>query len=456
MKMAMLINLKSFLKQIYFDLSGKSESKKILNSEKWSENEINNYHYNKLKKVLYDAFNNVVYYKNLSKKIKFKLADFKTLDDFRKMPLLDRSDIKKNPRDFIHNRFRKKMSIASTGGSSGSALDFYSTIDHQIREYPYIDYIFSLNGYKFNSPRMRWQGTLVDKKIYREGYIYNPFTKLLNCPSHDLSGNFITKCFDKAKIHKINILHGYPTSLQIIANHLIQNKIKYKNIKMCMAVSEMVLPSHRNIVRKAFGCRLYSFYGQSERSVIATECEYSDHYHFFPTFSYVELIKENGLPAKEDGDVGEIIATGYHIPAYPLIRYRTGDIGVLCTKKCDCGRNWLNIYRITGRAGETIKLRNGRFLPVTALFYGPHHDFLSKLERFACVQEIPGELEFYIVSKNKIDESKKNKLSTHLERCVQEKNLKVKVYQIEYLPYTKNNKHRLIYKKDEIKKIKLI
>jgi len=59
---------------------------------------------------------------------------------------------------------------------------------------------------------------------------------------------------------------------------------------------------------------------------------------------------------------GEIVATGFINPVMPLIRYATGDYGVLGKGPCLCGRAGDTLERIEGRMDDVIVTPEGNLV----------------------------------------------------------------------------------------------
>jgi len=57
-----------------------------------------------------------------------------------------------------------------------------------------------------------------------------------------------------------------------------------------------------------------------------------------------------------DGEVGEIVVTSFN-PAYPLIRFGTGDLSAALPGPSPCGRTNVRIRGWLGRADQTTKVR---------------------------------------------------------------------------------------------------
>src|SRR2546423_2237032 len=82
--------------------------------------------------------------------------------------------------------------------------------------------------------------------------------------------------------------------------------------------------------------------------------------HLHPEAIVEVLDLETGKPAAP-GQPGEIVATIFD-PAYPLIRFATGDIGVLAQSgPCPCQRTAPKLAGLVGRVGDAVKVK-GMFI----------------------------------------------------------------------------------------------
>ena len=110
-------------------------------------------------------------------------------------------------------------------------------------------------------------------------------------------------------------------------------------LKRFSAVQRTFYSLQRELLENAFQCKIFSWYGHNERTVLAGECEKSTYYHIFSEYGIVELIDRDGNVIEKDKS-GEVVVTGFNNAAMPFIRYRTQDIGVYANKECACGRQY--------------------------------------------------------------------------------------------------------------------
>ncbi|MBX3609356.1 MAG: AMP-binding protein [Hydrogenophaga sp.] len=70
----------------------------------------------------------------------------------------------------------------------------------------------------------------------------------------------------------------------------------------------------------------------------------------------VEIVRPGTGEPVPDGEVGELVITTLN-PAYPLIRFGTGDLSAVLTGQCPTGRTAPRIKGWMGRADQTTKVR---------------------------------------------------------------------------------------------------
>ncbi len=80
--------------------------------------------------------------------------------------------------------------------------------------------------------------------------------------------------------------------------------------------------------------------------------------HFFP-----EIVDPMTLAPKAPGEEGELLITTLTKEAFPLIRFRTGDLASIDKTLCACGRSHCRISRIFKRCDDIIVMRGTSVVP---------------------------------------------------------------------------------------------
>ena len=120
----------------------------------------------------------------------------------------------------------------------------------------------------------------------------------------------------------------------------------------------------RHRIENATGIDAYDVYGTSEISgPMFTECTEKNGIHIWGDLFYVEVIDPDTGEQVGEGEKGELVLTSLRKEALPLLRYRTGDITMLDTEPCACGRAHPRIMRILGRTDDMLIVRGVNVFP---------------------------------------------------------------------------------------------
>ena len=120
------------------------------------------------------------------------------------------------------------------------------------------------------------------------------------------------------------------------------------------------LAAVRAEIEEAWGASVTDTFGMSDVwSTMAGACGEGDGLHLTTSeHALVELIDpDSGEPLPiEDGASGELVWTHLRREASPLLRYRSGDLAVVWTSPCACGRGTPRI-RIDGRRDDMLRIQ---------------------------------------------------------------------------------------------------
>ncbi|MCL6452897.1 MAG: phenylacetate--CoA ligase [Alicyclobacillus sp.] len=122
----------------------------------------------------------------------------------------------------------------------------------------------------------------------------------------------------------------------------------------------------RRRIEEQFGMDALNIYGLSEvmGPGVAMECpEEKAGLHVWEDHFLVEVVDpETGSPLP-DGAVGELVFTSLTKQAFPVIRYRTGDLAAMLSEPCRCGRTHRRMSRVKGRVDDMLIIRGVNVFP---------------------------------------------------------------------------------------------
>lgn len=123
--------------------------------------------------------------------------------------------------------------------------------------------------------------------------------------------------------------------------------------------------SMRDELEKLFGIKAFDIYGLSEvmGPGVGYECEFQRGLHINEDNFLIEIVDTETLLPVPDGEYGEVVFTTLTKEGIPLIRYRTRDISRIIPEKCECGRTFRRLERITGRSDDMLIIRGVNVYP---------------------------------------------------------------------------------------------
>ena len=359
--------------------------KEMAISEWWSSDQLREFQLTRLRELLIHAQVHVPYYRQLFNEIGFKAETVNSLDDLSSLPFLDKSKIRADT-DALKSDQAVGLSKFNTGGSSGEPLIFYigkQRVSHDVAA-------------KWRATRW-WGVDIGDPEIVVWGSpielgaqdgirgLRDKIMRTTLLTAFEMSPQKLEHFLEVIRTASPKMLFGYPSALSYIANYALENgrTMDDLGIKVAFVTSERLYDDQREKISRAFGCPVANGYGGRDAGFIAHECPEGG-IHITAEDIIVEIIdpQDKVLPA---GESGEITVTHLATSDFPFIRYRTGDIGVLDDKPCQCGRGLPLLKEIQGRSTDFLVTQDGAVMHGLALIYILRD--LPQIRNFKIVQE---------------------------------------------------------------------
>lgn len=94
----------------------------------WDEEQIYKYQIDSLRRILKTAFDHVPNYQILQKQLGCYHEDFKRIDALRYLPILEKSSLRGNEREFINQTSNlRKCTHGFTSGTIGTPINLYES-----------------------------------------------------------------------------------------------------------------------------------------------------------------------------------------------------------------------------------------------------------------------------------------------------------------------------------------
>lgn len=349
----------------------------------------------RVKQIVDYCARNVPFYQKQFERLGISPGNIRTTEDLKALPILTKSDIVQNWKDFEPISKKSIYSTQTTGGSTGQPLRYYvSKEEYCIRDAVWIRG-WGLAGYQPGDKVVILAGgSLVPGKPTVKSKLRSQALNFHFLSSYGMDEALLADYCERIRAWRPAYLRGYTSSLAILAEFCRKAQINAREWRLrgVFTTSEMLYPRQRQLIEEVFGVHVFNQYGLNDGSITAYECLAHSGMHIDMERSLLEITDEIGQPTAV-GCPGKILATSFFNTATPFLRYDTGDYGTISAKECPCGCKRPLLASINGRTTDTIEV-NGRIIgsPVLTVLMGRTNAF-----QYQIVQRDAFRIEFRIV-----------------------------------------------------------
>jgi len=276
---------------------------------------------------------------------------------------------------------KKRISV-KTSGSTGTPFQLFQSKDKKVRNTADTIYFSKRAGFEigYRLLYLRHWGAYYKKPVW--------LAKIQNVDQLEVTGltdGYLQSFFkDIVRDASPKSWLGQGSGFDKIIAYL--EKEKYSpisaNIRSIIAISEALYDETRQKMEHYFGCPVVSRYSNVENGIIAQQEIGKSHFTINWASYIVEILKlDSDLPAAH-GELGRIVVTDLYNRATPLIRYDTGDVGVMNISETDLPV----LSRIDGRKTDVLTNTAGEVISPFIF-----HASLSEYDEIAQVQLIQKE-----------------------------------------------------------------
>lgn len=263
------------------------------------------------------AVKNSKFYRRFYKDV--DLTRIKSVEDISQLPLLDKETLRQNIED-VYTIPRNRGIAANTGGTTGKSLTVLFTPEDTQRRMAYLAWFKRLHGVEMNRER---NAHFNGKNIIPVGQKSKVFWRDNRGIDQRIYSSFFTSQQNieyyvrNLNEYKPSSLSGFVSTMYDIAKYMDDRGLRAEfTPKAIFPTSETVLPMHRELLERVFGCPVRDQYASSEGAPFIIECP-DGHMHECPDTGVFEHI-----PC---GQGTKLVVTSFHTHGTPLIRYDIGD-----------------------------------------------------------------------------------------------------------------------------------
>jgi len=330
-----------------------------------SRNELEQLQLERLQATLNRVYRNVSFYRRRFKELNFRPEDdFTELKDLERLPFTSSMDISNSyPYEMFAVPLREVVRVhTSSGTSTNPRVVGYTRQDLRI--------------WSNLVARILSAGGVTQDDVIQVTFGYGILTGGLGIHygAERIGASVLPTSIGRTE-RQIKIMQDFRTTVLVstpsyalmIAERMDLMKVDSKkfSLKFCICAGEPWTEAMRQEIEDRLYVKATDNYGVSEviGPGVAGECLEQNGMHLQEDHFYAEVIDPASGKLLEPGAEGELVITTLTKEAFPMIRYRTGDLSCIITDCCPCGRTFRRISRIRGRCDDVVVIKGINIIP---------------------------------------------------------------------------------------------
>ncbi|WP_078408448.1 phenylacetate--CoA ligase family protein [Priestia abyssalis] len=333
--------------------------------ETYSQREMKALQLERLKETVKRVTAKVPFYQEKFNELNITVEDIQTIEDVRKLPFTKKEALRENyPFNLFAVDMKDVVRIHASSGTSGKPTVVGYTKNDIDNWADMVARAIALAGGEPGG-------------VFQNAYGYGLFTgglgihygaERLGMATVPISGGNTERQITVIEDFKPTVIAGTPSYILKVAEEMEEMGKAPKNSSLKFGIfgAEPWSEEMRKVLEEKFGIKACDIYGLSEvmGPGVAMEChEAQDGLHIADDHFIVEVINPDTLEPVADGEEGELVFTSLTKEAFPVIRYRTGDIASITRETCKCGRTTTRMSRIKGRIDDMLIIRGVNVFP---------------------------------------------------------------------------------------------
>ncbi len=318
----------------------------------------------RLQSTLFRVARSVPFYKAKFDELDIDVDAFRSLDDVRRLPFTTKDDLRTEyPYGMFAVPLRDVVRLHASSGTTGKAVVVgYSAGD--IRKWAKL------------SARVLVAGGVTKDDVAQIAFGYGLFTGGFGFHyGAELLGASVVPTSAGNTRRQIQIMQDYKTTALLCtpsyALHVatVMEELGVApaslDLKWGLFGGEGWSEGTREILQRRLNITATDNYGLSEimGPGVAGECHLQRGLHINEDHFYAEVVDPETLEPVAEGETGELVLTTLTKEAFPMIRFRTGDLTRLLPGPCPCGRTLVRMDRVLGRTDDMFIIKGINVFP---------------------------------------------------------------------------------------------
>ena len=317
----------------------------------------------RLVKQVQNVWEHVPMYRKKMEEQGVEPGDIQSVDDLHKLPFVTKDDLREvYPYGLLARPLSDCVRIHSTSGTTGRrVVAFYTQHDIDLWEDCCARAIVAVGGTKEDVCHVSY-----GYGLFTGGAGLNGGSHKVGCLTLPMSSGNTDRQIQFMTDLGSTILCCTPSYAAYLAECICERGVRDQiKLKAGIFGAEAWTEEMRRDIEDKLGIKAYDIYGLTEISGpgVAFECSAQSGMHVNEDHFIPEIINPKTGEALPDGEKGELVFTCISKEAFPLMRYRTRDIGILSREKCSCGRTHVKMTKPLGRSDDMLIVKGVNVFP---------------------------------------------------------------------------------------------
>ena len=348
-----------------------------------SREQLNQIQLERLQKTVKHVYDNVPLYRERMDAAGVRPEDVKTLDDITRLPFTSKQDLRDT---YPYGMFAVPMDDvvrlhASSGTTGKQIVVGYTENDLDIWDDICARALVAAGGTKSDKVHVSY-----GYGLFTGGLGLHGGASKLGATCIPVSSGNTARQITILQDFESDILCCTPSYAMYIGEEVEKAGIDAKSLKLRAGIfgAEPWTEEMRRQIEAKLDIKAYDIYGLTEimGPGVAYECECQKGMHVNEDHFIIEIINPETGEHMPDGEQGEIVFSCITKEAFPLLRFRTKDIGVITHEQCECGRTFVRMSKPRGRTDDMLIIRGVNVFPsqietvVLRMGYAPNYQLI--------------------------------------------------------------------------------
>lgn len=358
--------------------------------------------------------------------------DYKVTDEFpvvNKMTLIENHDA-----CLAKAGYQTPTHVSSTSGSTGTPFSVTQDFKKRNRTIADLKVFGELCDYPSHERMVFFR--VINAKLHRTPE-QEDRENIYYIDSSDLGDAHLEEMKNALLDKKPLIAFSYSSTLVELAKYIDCTGIPKEgfSMKSVLTGGEGLSEENRKLLERVFGCTVYRRYSDMELGILGQDMGNGSEYVLNWGSYYFETLKLDSDEPTEPGEAGRIVITDLFNYAFPMIRYDTGDLGILDNSDPNELPKLKEIY---GRVRDCVYATDGRLISpakVSVMMWGS-----DGVKQWQFIQETKMNYVLKLNCEKRVD------AEVYIEKfkALLGKNADIEVQLVDEIPVTSSNKRRAV------------